>query len=203
MMAAIMTSMTAGLSQAFQPHIGTSASSQDLHLFDMECPAPRFPTLWSVSFRWMLGLCIPLVFIAAPLGIHLRMKLWPRCGKVLRGYVQLSAAVLLTNLMLQVPAFVEDLRNLTPLEDLPKLMAGHKADATHYFLFKDVLSVTLPKLQFSCFPIGVLVILPWRQRKKREEIQLNFLYRQKKTRPSKVNEKQEAGEEDLKLLSPK
>jgi hypothetical protein len=145
--------------------------------------------------------------------------MWPRLSRALQTYLRMAEAVMASNLMLQLPAFIIDIMRLTPLEDLPRFMTSAEAAVATsgggqrpFLTFSDeVLSVICPKLQLSYFPVAILVLLPWKEPRKTrqyyndEEIEMKFLFRQnpKKSQIAKADltTKVESEEEDLKLLT--
>ena len=180
------------MSRAYQPQIGRSATLQELTLVRVPCHL-NLPSIWTISFRWVLVLYLPMIFIL-PLALHLRTKLWPRCSPTLQSYIQLFEAVVFINILLQLPSFILDVVKMKPLEDLSTLILNPQNIEKLGFC-SQVISRVLPKLQFSYMPIGVIVVLPWKSKDRRSDdlVERSFLFRQipKKCTLTTSNEEQE------------
>ena len=124
---------------------------QELAILEVICPSET-PTLWNITFRWCLGLIVPVLFIAILVTILL-LKFWPKCGYVVKSYIKLIAAVTFIDFLLQIPAMILHIFYLMSLSD----------DINTMNFYSNVVSLILPKIQFSTFPIGVITILPWRK----------------------------------------
>ena len=124
---------------------------QELAILEVICPSET-PTLWNITFRWCLGLIVPVLFIAILVTILL-LKFWPKCGYVVKSYIKLFAAVTFIDFLLQIPAMILHIFYLMSLSD----------DINTLNFYSNVVSLILPKIQFSTFPIGVITILPWRK----------------------------------------
>ena len=124
---------------------------QELAILEVICPSET-PTLWNITFRWCLGLIVPVLFIAILVTILL-LKFWPKCGYVVKSYIKLVASVTFIDFLLQIPAMILHIFYLMSLSD----------DINTMNFYSNVVSLILPKIQFSTFPIGVITILPWRK----------------------------------------
>ena len=124
---------------------------QELAILEVICPSET-PTLWNITFRWGLGLIVPVLFIAILVTILL-LKFWPKCGYVVKSYIKLIASVTFVDFLLKIPAMILHIVYLTNLPD----------DINSMSFYSYMVSHILPKIQFSSFPIGVITILPWRK----------------------------------------
>ena len=185
------------MSRAYQPQIGRSATLQELTLVRVPCHL-NLPSIWTISFRWVLVLYLPMILIVVPLALHLRIKLWPRCcSPTLQSYIVLFEAVMFINILLQLPSFILDVVKMKPLEELSFLILNPQNIEKLGFC-SQVISRVLPKLQFSYMPIGVIVVLPWKTKNSRRHgndlVERSFLFRQmpkKCTLMTASNEEQE------------
>ena len=99
------------------------------------------------------------------------------------------------NVMLQIPALFYDVSNVTPLATSLQSSVSHASQGFSVTL----LTLILPKLNFTILPIGILTILPWRNpRVISDDTEAE---KPKKQFGEKTVEKStEISEEDLKLL---
>ena len=168
-----------GLSRAYQPQIGRSATLQNLTLLHVPCHL-NVPTIWTISFRWVLTLYAPSILIAIPFGIHIKTKLWLKCSPPLQCYLKLFFCIVLMNLFLLIPSFIIDISSIQPLENLSNLISN-SAKMNKLDFSSIVLSRIFSKLQFLYFPVGIMVILPWKSMEKRYDfVEKSFLFRQTK-----------------------
>ena len=169
-----------GLSRAYQPHIGRSASLQDLTLIKVPCGL-NVPTVWTITFRWVLAIILPLTLIL-PILVHLKLKLWTQCSFSLKCYIRFYASVVFTNFLLQVPSFILDVSRVQPLESLPQLIWENSTttNINDIDFCSRVLSEPTSKMQFAYFPIGAILFLPWKLVKEQRYdcVERSYLYRQ-------------------------
>ena len=167
-----------GLSRAYQPHIGRSASLQDLTLVKVPCGL-NIPTLWTITFRWVLAIILPLILIL-PIIMHLKLKLWTRCSFPLKCYIRFFASVVFTNFLFQIPSFILDVSRVQSLESLPQLILKNSTNMDDIDFCSRVLSEPTSKMQFAYFPIGAILFLPWKLAKEQryDYVERSYLYRQ-------------------------
>lgn len=164
-----------GLGRIYHPQVGKSGTMQTLVISTEETDCPvKISTIWTLCFRWFLGLLLPGVSILT-LASFIKVKCWPRCSIALRSHIDFCISVTLVNLLLQSPNLIMDIARFSS-----SISQAQISFSLH------VLSAVLPKLNLSLYPLGILTILPWRQQNRRKS--------ESKTAMEMMTE------EDLKLL---
>lgn len=163
-----------GLGRIYHPQVGKSGTMQSLLISPEEndCPVKITSSIWTLCFRWLLGLLLPAASIFT-LATFIKIKCWPRCSIALRSHIDFCISMTMVNLLLQAPSLALEITHFLNVSPPTISFSLH------------VLSTILPKLNLSLYPLGILTILPWRQ--------------QSRTKSPK-NEMEMMTEEDLKLL---
>ena len=157
------------LSRIYQPRVGLSAAlafKQEWNLFETRiCPHwEQHLTWYTLVFRWIIGFFLPWTF---SLVLLIDVSIRPR-GKSqqFKVYKHLSTSLLICHLITQTPLM---------LLDFFYFAHGYANNSA-----MNTVATILTKLHFSFFPLALIFFLPWRNSVHENQLQLRYLYRQKR-----------------------